>query len=71
MSPVHVGRESVHTGLTISFKSAGMKLNEAAANGLNNLPKLYGDDTVRKAGRVHDLKSGEKAGSEVFPTGYG
>ncbi|KAL2010296.1 hypothetical protein VTN00DRAFT_6103 [Thermoascus crustaceus] len=44
----------------------GIMLNEAVANGLTNLPKLYGDESVREKGKVHDLKSGMEAGSQAF-----
>lgn len=40
-------------------------LNEAVANGLTNLPKLYGDKSVREKRKVHDLRSGMEAGSQV------
>lgn len=40
-------------------------LNEVVADGLTNLPKLYGDNSVREKRKVHDLKSGVEAGGQV------
>ncbi|KAL2215143.1 putative UDP-glucose,sterol transferase [Thermoascus aurantiacus ATCC 26904] len=44
----------------------GIMLNEAVADGLTNLPKLYGDNSVREKRKVHDLKSGVEAGGQAF-----
>jgi len=46
-----------------------MDFTYALAKGFRNAPKLYGDDTVRKAEPVTDFKSGLKAAGKEF--GYG
>jgi hypothetical protein len=46
-----------------------MELSVSFTKGFHNIPKLYGDDTVRPQQRVSDLKSGFKAVGKEF--GYG
>ncbi|KAJ9658344.1 hypothetical protein H2198_003774 [Neophaeococcomyces mojaviensis] len=46
-----------------------MDFTMSLAQGFHNAPKLYGDTTVRKQGRVTDLQSGLKAAGKEF--GYG
>jgi hypothetical protein len=46
-----------------------MELSVSITKGFHNIPKLYGDDTVRPQQRVSDLKSGFKAVGKEF--GYG
>jgi len=43
-----------------------MDLFVGVAQGFHNLPRLYGDDTVRRQSRVDDLPSGLKAAGEEF-----
>jgi UDP:flavonoid glycosyltransferase YjiC (YdhE family) len=50
------------------FKSP-MDFTLGVARGFHNAPKLYGDETVRKADQVTDFKSGLKAAAKGF--GFG
>ncbi|KAK4555729.1 hypothetical protein LTR86_006949 [Recurvomyces mirabilis] len=49
--------------------SSPMDFTMNLTKGFHNAPKLYGDDTVRKADQVTDFKSGVKAATKEF--GYG
>ncbi|KAK5121275.1 hypothetical protein LTR85_005441 [Meristemomyces frigidus] len=49
--------------------SSPMDFTMGLAKGFHNAPKLYGDDTVRKAEQVTDFKSGLRAATKEF--GYG
>ncbi|KAK5114000.1 hypothetical protein LTR62_003123 [Meristemomyces frigidus] len=49
--------------------SSPMDFTMSLAKGFHNAPKLYGDDTVRKADQVTDFRSGVKAATKEF--GYG
>ena len=40
---------------------APMEFTNAVARGFHNMPKLYGDDTVRSSDHITDFKSGLKA----------
>lgn len=64
----------LHTGKGVSrivgagFKSP-MDFTQGLAKGFHNAPKLYGDESVRKADRVTDFRSGLMAAGKEF--GYG
>jgi hypothetical protein len=47
-----------------------MELSVSLTKGLHNVPKLWGDDTVRPQERVSDFKSGMKAMRNEFGYGY-
>ena len=49
--------------------NAPMEFTMGLAKGFHNAPKLYGDDTVRKADQVTDFRSGVKAATKEF--GFG
>lgn len=47
-----------------------MELSVSITKGFHNLPKAWGDDTVRPQERVHDLKSGVRAMGREFGFGF-
>ncbi|KAH7070679.1 putative glucosyl/glucuronosyl transferase [Paraphoma chrysanthemicola] len=55
--------------LTKALVQSPMELSVSMTKGFHNVPKLWGDDTVRPQERVTDLKSGMKAVGREF--GYG
>ncbi|KAH7082383.1 putative glucosyl/glucuronosyl transferase [Paraphoma chrysanthemicola] len=55
--------------LTKTLIQSPMELSVSMTKGFHNVPKLWGDDTVRPQERVTDLKSGMKAAGREF--GYG
>ena len=53
------------TGLVGAGLRAPMDLTHNVARGFHNLPKLYGDETVREVDRVTDVQSGLMAAGKV------
>lgn len=60
--------KGVQRMLGSAFKSP-MDFSMAITKGFHNVPKLYGDDTVRKSDQVTDLRTGLRAAGKEF--GYG
>ncbi|KAF2156997.1 glycosyltransferase family 1 protein [Myriangium duriaei CBS 260.36] len=61
--------EDAGLGLQNSFGAlfwAPLDVNLAMAQGLHNVPRLYGDSTVRKPLRISGIKSGMKAARNEF-----
>ena len=53
---------------TIPLRVATVDIPMSLSQGLHNVPRLYGDDTVRQTRKVTDWKSGLQAGGEVSIT---
>lgn len=49
---------------------APMDISVSMTKGLHNVPKLYGDDTVRPQERISDFKSGAKAAGRELGLGF-
>ncbi|CAM1507774.1 Fc.00g046220.m01.CDS01 [Cosmosporella sp. VM-42] len=47
-----------------------MEVSMSVTRGLQNLPKLWGDDTVRRQAQVNDFTSGAKAAGKEFGLGW-
>ncbi|KAH6880621.1 hypothetical protein B0T10DRAFT_518931 [Thelonectria olida] len=47
-----------------------MEVSMGVSKGLHNLPKLWGDDTVRSQAQVSDFTSGAKAAGKEFGLGF-
>ncbi len=60
-------RDSVKgvTGIGGAVLKAPMDLTHNVARGFHNLPKMYGDETVRPLERVTDVQSGLQAAGKV------
>jgi len=57
------------TGLVGAGLKAPMDITHNVARGFHNLPKMYGDETVRPLEKVTDVQSGLQAAGKSF--GYG
>ncbi|PMD53155.1 uncharacterized protein K444DRAFT_668700 [Hyaloscypha bicolor E] len=57
------------TGILGAGLKAPMDITHNVARGFHNLPKMYGDDTVRPLEKVTDVQSGLQAAGKSF--GYG
>ncbi|KAN0098201.1 hypothetical protein V8E51_013864 [Hyaloscypha variabilis] len=57
------------TGILGAGLKAPMDITHNVARGFHNLPKMYGDDTVRPLDKVTDVQSGLQAAGKSF--GYG
>jgi hypothetical protein len=55
---------------TKTLVQSPMELSVGITRGFHNVPKLWGDDTVRPQERISDLKSGIKAGGKEFGFGW-
>ncbi|GAB7349365.1 hypothetical protein MBLNU459_g8492t2 [Dothideomycetes sp. NU459] len=55
---------------TKALVKSPMEVSISLTKGFNNLPKLWGDDTVRPEARVSDFMSGAKAAGKEFGLGW-
>lgn len=53
-----------------AFVQTPMEISESLTKGFHNLPKLWGDDTVRPHEQVSDFKSGAMAAGKEFGLGW-
>jgi hypothetical protein len=72
--PDMLRQSSAHTSkgagrAVTALVNSPMELSVAMTKGLHNVPRLWGDDTVRPQERIHDFKSGMQAVGKEF--GYG
>ncbi len=54
------------TGIVGAGLKAPMDITHNVARGFHNLPKMYGDETVRPLEKVTDVQSGLQAAGKVF-----